>query len=280
MKLNKYLILIVFVFAVISPQLICIYQNNLQKQKNIEIPPAATNESIQELRYPEKELVKIPAEPGKTLTIPILMYHEVGDGPDCMWVSEQDFYQQMKYLHDNNYQTVTLSQAIELLNGHYDTTKKVVLTFDDGYLTFYSYAWPILKEFNQQATIFIIGKMVEKSDYLTWEQIKLLAANGIEIGGHTKTHPLLPTLDAAASREELIGGKQDIETQLGQNITTFCYPTGRYNDKVIQQVKEAGYIAAVTMVQRKAASTDNLLLMPRLGVYKDDSLDRFISVIK
>lgn len=282
MKSNKNLILVIFILALFTPQLILGYQNNSQKQKSVEKMPEATltENSIPEPRQPEKELVKIPVTPGKTVSIPILMYHEIGEGPDCMWVTEKDFYNQMKYLHDNGYQTISLSQAVELLTGHYDTSKKVVLSFDDGYLTFYSYAWPILKEFDQQATIFIISKLVGTPDYLTWEQIRFLASNGIEVGGHTRTHPLLPTLSAAQSDAEITGGKQDIEAQLGKKINTFCYPTGKYNAQIVKQVKDAGYVAAVTMEQRKSFSTDNLLLMPRLGVYKDDPLDRFTAVTK
>ena len=283
MRARKYLVLIIFILALLGPSLIFAYQNHRYKQSAVEntAPKVSVPDTSQpELASPQKELVKIPAPPGKAVSIPILMYHEVSEGPDCMWVSDKDFYAQMKYLHDNGYQTITLSQAVELLTGHYDTSKKVVLTFDDGYLTFYSHAWPVLKEFNQQATIFVISKLVGTPEYLTWEQIGFLAANGIEVGGHTRTHPLLPTLNAANSNAEIAGGKQDIEAQLGQGITTFCYPTGKFNAQTLQQVKTAGYVAAVTMEQRKASSADNLLLLPRWGVYKNDSLERFKTVIK
>ncbi len=282
MKSHKNLVLIIFILALFTPQLILGYQNYSQEQKIVEKPPETTlTKNISpEPGQPEKEFIKIPVTPDKPVSIPILMYHEISEGPDCMWVSDKDFYAQMKYLHDNGYQTITLSQAVELLTGHYDTSKKVVLTFDDGYLTFYSHAWPVLKEFDQQATIFVISKLVGNPDYLSWEQIRFLASNGIEVGGHTRTHPLLPTLNAAQSDAEITGGKQDIEAQLGKSITTFCYPTGKYNAQIVKQVKAAGYVTAVTMEQRKGSSTDNLLLMPRLGVYKDDPLNRFIAVIK
>ena len=283
MRSRKYLILIMFILAILAPQLLNFYQNYSKEHNSTENTPETkiVNNSIQqELIIPQKQLIKVPAPPDKPVSIPILMYHEVGNGPDCMWVSDKDFYEQMKYLHDNGYQTITLSQAVELLTGHYDTSHKVVLSFDDGYLTFYSHAWPVLKEFEQTATIFIISNLVGTPEYLTWQQIKFLDSNGIEIGGHTRTHPLLPTLTTLNSNVEIVQGKQDIEAQLGKSIETFCYPTGKYNSQVIQQVNGAGFVAGVTMVQRKASSTDQLLLLPRLGVYKDDPLERFIEVIK
>jgi peptidoglycan/xylan/chitin deacetylase (PgdA/CDA1 family) len=281
---KKHLVLIVFILIIFTPQLLFCYKNYSNRNNNTENSPETaivTDNSELNSTVTEKQLVKIPAPAGKPTPIPILMYHEISTGPNCMWVPEKDFYVQMKYLHDNGYQTISLSQAVELLNGHYDTSKKVVLTFDDGYSTFYDYAWPILEEFDQQATIFIISKLADTPEYLNWEQIRYLASNGIEIGGHTRTHPLLTTLSTSDSNIEIAQGKQEIESRLGKSIATFCYPTGNYNSQVVNQIKNAGYVAAVTMTQqRKASYSDDLFLLPRLGVYKDDSLERFIEIIK
>jgi len=280
---NKWIILIIFILVIFIPQLLFAYQNYSKQHADAEqlMQSSACPITSPELVVAKRpELSKIPAPPGKPVSISILMYHEIGEGPDCLWVSAKDFYNQMKYLYDNGYQTITLSQATELLNGHYDTSRKVVLTFDDGYDTFYSNAWPVLQEFNQQASVFIISGLVGKPGYMSWEQIDALAANNIEVGGHTRTHPLLPTLTPSKSSEEIVGAKQDIEARLGEKTFTFCYPTGKYNSQVVEQVKTAGYSAAVTMVQRRASSTDDLLLLPRLGVYKGDPLNRFIEIIK
>jgi len=279
---KKWIILIMFISVLFIPQLLFAYQNYHQQQDSEELSAttsgASSSPEVTIVKQPE--VSKIPAPPEKPVSVPILMYHEIGEGPDCLWVSEKDFYNQMKYLHDNGFQTITLSQAVELLTGHYDTSQKVVLTFDDGYNTFYSNAWPVLKEFNQQASVFIISGLVGKPGYMNWEEINLLAVNNIEIGGHTITHPLLPTLSLSKSSEEIIGAKQAIDARLGESTTTFCYPTGKYNSQVVGQVKTAGYRAAVTMVQRRASSSDDLLLLPRLGVYKDDPLDRFVALVK
>jgi Predicted xylanase/chitin deacetylase len=266
-----------FILILLIPLLTTCYRNYHQ------LPAAETANDIstgEAKSVPLPELIKTPAPPGKSLSIPVLMYHEIAEGPDCLWVSTRDFYDQMKYLNDNGYQTITLSQAAELLKGHYDTSRKVVLTFDDGYDTFYTNAWPILQEFNQQATIFIISGLVGKPGYMSWEQIKVLADSNIEIGGHTKTHPLLPTLTAAQSADEISEAKQEMEARLGLKTTMFCYPTGKYNQQIEQQVQTAGYDAAVTMVQRRATSNDDLLLLPRWGIYKDDPLTRFAALVQ
>lgn len=273
---NKWAVLILFMVILFTPQLITCYRSSHQ------LPVAESGNApigLEIKAAPLPELIKIPAPPGQAVSIPILMYHEVAEGPDCLWVSTQDFHDQMKYLNDNGYQTITLSQAVELLKGHYDTSRKVVLTFDDGYDSFYANAWPILQEFNQQATIFIISGLVGKPGYMSWEQIKVLADNNIEIGGHTKTHPLLPELTASQAADEILGAKSDMESRLDLNTTMFCYPTGKYNQQIVEQVKAAGYEAAVTMVQRRASSKDDILLLPRWGVYKGDTLDRFAKLM-
>ncbi|MEA4924464.1 MAG: polysaccharide deacetylase family protein [Syntrophomonadaceae bacterium] len=278
---NKLVVLIAFIIILFTPQLIS-GLHNYQRQQAADLIPetASPGGSVEIVAVQPPELIKTPVPPGQAISIPILMYHEIATGPDCLWVSTPDFYEQMKYLNDNGYQTITLSQAVELLSGHYDTSRKVVLTFDDGYDTFYTNAWPILQEFNQQATIFIISELVGKPGYMSWEQIKVLADNNIEIGGHTKTHPLLPTLTPAQSAEEISGAKQAMDTRLGLTTTMFCYPTGQYNREIEQQVKTAGYKAAVTMVQRRASSKDDLLLLPRWGIYKGDSLEQFAVLVK
>jgi peptidoglycan/xylan/chitin deacetylase (PgdA/CDA1 family) len=279
----KWLILIIFIAAIFTPQLLFVYHNYHKQQgitEQLMQSGACPITSLELQTVKRQELVKIPAPSGKQVSIPILMYHEIGDGPDCLWVSAPDFSNQMKYLHDNGYQTITLSQAVELLRGHYDTSKKVVLTFDDGYYTFYSNAWPVLQEYEQSASVFIISDLVGKPGYMTWAEIKDLSAAGLEVGGHTMTHPLLPTLSPEKSNEEIVGAKQAIETQLGENTSSFCYPTGKYDARAVEQVQTAGYTAAVTMVQRQASSSDDMLLLPRWGVYKGDPLERFIGLIK
>lgn len=280
---RKFVFLLVFILVLLAPQLIFMYKHASRQP----IDPVVLSQTVQSPASDPglgivngPELIKIPAPSDKPVSISILMYHEIGEGPDCMWVSAQDFYNQMKYLHDNRYQTITLSQAVELLKGHYDTGKMVVLTFDDGYDTFYTNAWPVLREFNQRASLFIISDLVGQPGYMSWEQINTLASNGVEIGGHTRTHPFLTNLDSSQAGMEIMGGKQDIESKLGLKITMFCYPTGKYNPEVIKEVTTAGYNAAVTMVQGRASSTDNVLLLPRLGVYKDDPLDRFTEIVK
>lgn len=283
MPWHKYFILITIIAALFGPQFAW-----MREHSEAYPPQMHSTASYESRQYAEKpgpeiikpELIRIPLPGEQVGSIPILMYHQVSSGPDCMWVETSDFRAQMQYLHEQGIQTITLSQAAALLQGHYDTSKMVVLTFDDGYDTFQEHAWPILQEFNQTATVFVISGLVGKPGYMNWEQIKLLALQGIEIGGHTLTHPLLPSIPASSAQKEIEQDKKNIEAQLGQGISSFCYPTGRYDGQTLRILEEAGYACAVTMVQKEASSQDNLLLLPRWGVYQEDSLARFEKLVK
>ncbi|MEQ8236223.1 MAG: polysaccharide deacetylase family protein [Syntrophomonadaceae bacterium] len=280
---HKYFILTALIAALLGPQFMGIGEHSeadptpvyqaasSPSGKNDEKPEPETNK-------PEPALIPLPS--GQVGRIPVLMYHEISSGPDCMWVETSAFRAQMQYLNEQGIQTITLSQAAALLQGRYDTSKMVVLTFDDGYDTFYEYAWPILQEFNQTATVFVISGLVGNPGYMNWEQIKFLSLQGIEIGGHTLTHPLLPDIPAASAQKEIEQDKKNIEAQLGQVITSFCYPTGRYDSQIQRMLVEAEYKNAVTMVQREASTQDSLLLLPRWGVYQGDSLARFEKLVK
>lgn len=248
--------------------------NSPPPSKQAELLPAAADTSTSPPIKPAPDPEELAKRP--PVYVPIFMYHEVGEGPNNLYLAEKNLYAQMKYLHDNGYQTITMARAREMLANKEDMTGKVVLTFDDGYKSFYNVVWPVLKEFNQTATLYVISGLVGNDRYVTWEQVKILADNGIEIGGHTRTHPLLARIDPGLLDEEISGGKKEIEAHIERPITSFCYPTGSYNRQVIAKVKEAGYETATTMESGKASSKNDPFLLPRWGVFKQESLSVFV----
>lgn len=255
-----------------------------QAQQNQDSLPIASNQAELLLKDANNP-APTPAQPAPSpeelakrppVYVPIFMYHEVGEGPNNLYLAEKNLYAQLKYLHDNGYQTITMAQAGEMLANKEDMTGKVVLTFDDGYKSFYNTVWPVLKEFNQTATLYVISGLVGNDRYVSWEQVKILADNGMEIGGHTRTHPLLARINPDLLDQEISGDKREIEAHIGRIITSFCYPTGSYNRQVIAKVKEAGYQTATTMESGKASSKNDPFLLPRWGVFKQESLSVFV----
>jgi peptidoglycan/xylan/chitin deacetylase (PgdA/CDA1 family) len=113
------------------------------------------------------------------------------------------------------------------------------------------------------------------ADYapLTWDEVRRLALQGIEFGAHTKTHPILSTLqDPAALREEIEGSKHRIETELGRPVIHFCYPNGRWSDfnqQTVEVVESCGFRTACTAEHGQNRLTANRYLLLRVGAGPD-----------
>ncbi|ABG60575.1 polysaccharide deacetylase family protein [Cytophaga hutchinsonii] len=126
---------------------------------------------------------------------------------------------------------------------NWDNDKKaaIVLTFDDWSPGHYPIAVPELKSRNLVGTFFATNSTGSYS----WPQIRIAAADGNEIGNHTKTHPHLTTLTPAQLNDEIRAMKISIDQNITtQKVTTFAYPFGEYNAAVLDSVKKSGHIAA------------------------------------
>jgi len=125
----------------------------------------------------------------------------------------------------------------------------IAFTFDDGWDSFYLNVYPLLKKHGITATVYIIADYVGSSsgwDYknrvhLNWKQIKELSEFGIEIGSHSASHIDLRTLSQDKLKYEIAGSKQKLEDKLGVKIKSFSYPFGRFDQKAIEAVCNAGY---------------------------------------
>ena len=116
----------------------------------------------------------------------------VGSFPYCL--DKENFIQQIKCLAESGFQTISLSQFIKASEETILPEKTIILTFDDGDISNYTIAYPILKKYNFKATFFIITDKVDTPGYVTWQNIKEMSDNEMEIGSHTKSHAYLPRL--------------------------------------------------------------------------------------
>lgn len=184
-----------------------------------------------------------------TLSISIFMYHHIrsyNNSNDSIGtnlsVAPDKFAAQLDLMQQNGYQTTTFE---DLLNGNIPA-KPIILTFDDGYKNFYQYAYPELKKRSMKAVSFIITSYIGSDDYMNENEINEIAANGIEIGSHTISHPDLSTLTPDKAQKEIFDSKSTLEKKFGLKVIPFCYPSGKYNNEAINLVREAGYDFAVT----------------------------------
>ena len=221
----------------------------------------------------------------------ILMYHEVtSERPhEIHGVAVNQFAEQLNWLKESGY-TVTTLAALLNQPGRVERhlwRNTVALTFDDGYVDNYENAWPILRQHNFSATIFLIaGLMGQTSRWrpgalgqaplLSWSQARDLAAQGLALGAHTLTHPNLTTLSAAQVEQELAQSRDLLEQNLSQPITTFSYPYSGLNATVKTLVAQAGYRMACSCPSGYIGQAGaDLFDLQRITVLATDTLSDF-----
>ncbi len=215
-------------------------------------------------------------------TVPIFMYHfildDYGDYPDTEnFLKPETLEEQLKYISENGYQTIYIDEMDDL----YKYEKPVALTFDDCFVYFYDNAFPLLKKYNQKATIFIITDYINGENYLTEEQLKEIADSGlVKIESHTKTHNYLDEMTYEEQVTEAVESKERLEAITGQEVTVYCYPSGRYNDETLDIIDDY-YDFGLEMLGG-ICNTDNLedyYHIPRIYANRSMTLSMFASYL-
>jgi peptidoglycan/xylan/chitin deacetylase (PgdA/CDA1 family) len=193
----------------------------------------------------------------------VTLMHEVGSSASDYNISEPVFRDQLSYLLEHD---VTWYKATELaLNlKHIVTSNSVCITFDDGTVSAY-HATLELIDSGAYCSHFIIPERVNRKDVnsMTWSQIRELDSAGVEIGSHTLTHPHLIRLGEKGLNEELTTSKIMLEDRLGKSITSFAYPYGEYDNRVIEAVADSGYSCAFTTRHLYASRESDVFQIPR-----------------
>jgi peptidoglycan/xylan/chitin deacetylase (PgdA/CDA1 family) len=124
--------------------------------------------------------------------------------------------------------------------------RSVVLTFDDAWADNHTHALGPLSAHHLPATLYVPSRLLGKPGYMTRSQVLEMAASGVTIGAHSRTHADLPACGPAELEAEVRGSRDDLEEMLGQPVTSFAYPAGRTSDAVVAAVAAAGFACAVT----------------------------------
>jgi peptidoglycan/xylan/chitin deacetylase (PgdA/CDA1 family) len=218
--------------------------------------------------------------------VPILMYHSISDnlfGKSHPYyqinTSPKVFRRQMRWMRQNGYQTVNLTEMLGAMETGQDLSKKVVITFDDGYQDFYTDALPVLRQCGFTATIFLATDRIqdtaarfEGADYLTWGEVRELQAEGIRFGSHTVTHPDLRSLGPDHIDYELGYSKETIEQKLGVPVESFSYPFAfpeedcDFTRFLVDALESHGFENGVSTILGRARHGNNRFCLPRLPV--------------
>ncbi len=214
--------------------------------------------------------------------VPILMYHVVNDPPAAaglpeLYVSKGDFAAQMAWLKERRYSGVTMQQVYDLWTKGVPLPRRpVVISFDDGYLSVWTNALPIMKRAGMRGVLNLELNELTQTDQggISAEQVRGLQKAGWEIDSHTLTHPDLTTLDDPALRREVVSSRRRIRALFKTPANFFCYPAGRYDPRVVAAVKAAGYLGATTTNEGNAGP-DQLYTLNRVRINRSDGLPGF-----
>jgi len=210
----------------------------------------------------------------------IICYHCVKDEVNSYLrpTKSADFENQMRYL-STRYNPISLeSMAQHLRNGTSLPSRAIAVTFDDGYRDNYENAYPILKRYHIPATVFLATDFIDtgrippwEQGYcmdqeplmLSWKQVREMSDAGVSFGSHTVTHPLLTRIPPKQVERELRQSKDIVEQQIGKPVSTLAYPSGDFDSNVKQAVREAGYLAAVTIRAGQNGHHDDIHALKR-----------------
>jgi peptidoglycan/xylan/chitin deacetylase (PgdA/CDA1 family) len=260
---------------------------------NVPSPSAATtNRSLTAATAPST--VATPPAPnpssagGRAI---VLGYHQfTGPGipsKNIYSMSQDVFEGEMKYLHDNGYHVVPLSEIVRFLK--HETTlppNTVAITIDDGYKSALNFAAPVLKQYGYPWTYFVYPQFITRTEgkgAASWPDLVELGKEGVDVECHSMTHPILtshtqkfkgprhllsPQEYDEFLTEETSGAKAILEHELGKSIKYFAYPYGAYNSTVEAKVVAAGFEAIFTVADNPVHITTDIHSIGRYIITK------------
>lgn len=205
--------------------------------------------------------------------IPILMYHHISSKlVEGNSVAENLFGEQMDWLNTNGYNTISFSQLNDyLIYGLALPDKPILLSFDDGYIDNYQNAFKILINKGMKGSFGVITSLVGTNAhgsrfYMSWDELREMDTEGMELVDHSMSHKYMPKISDNELIQELLDSKKIIEELTKKRVETFVYPTGGYNNHVIEKLKEYGYRSARISGNYKKMSLENIFTLPVIKV--------------
>jgi len=218
------------------------------------------------------------------------MYHRFGtaaDGDPELWITLERFADQLRWLQEHDYRTLSLDEAYENLEAGPVPKRAVLLTIDDGFAGDLERAADLLQQHEARAAVFVsaglLGQTVNLSHpagddtktssgtIVDHDGLRRWLHRGFDVGCHSMTHRDLTAIDAETLRLEISQSREQLADSLDHPIHDFCYPFAHHDDSARRAVAAAGYRAAYAGEPPR----EDLFAIPRMMVYPRDDEARF-----
>lgn len=209
----------------------------------------------------------------ENIDIPVLQYITINNSN----VSAENFKEQMQYIKDNGFTPITLDELYSYVKGESPIPKKsIVITIDNGFSSAYRNAYPILKDFNFPACIFVTTDFINSRDYLTKDQITEMMSNNILI--ESNSSKAVP--QSSAMRNEVTSSKKKLEDITGKEINYFAYPMGTNVLQSKGNVEASGFKLSFNTSNKIYDKTVDPFNVDRICITGKDTLQDFINKIQ
>ncbi len=223
----------------------------------------------------EKTKVKSSSKVGSEAIV--FMYHRFGNSkyPSTNIRLEQ-FQAHLDYIQNNGYSVWKLSKIVRYLKEQKSIPPKTVaLSVDDAYISTYTKAYPVLKKLGYPFTVFVNTHPVDvrSKSYMSWDQMREMARNGVEFSNHSLTHEYMLPSPSETKQEwkerfkrEVLLAQKRLQEELGKSTNTnpkmFSYPFGEYNSDMAAILQEMGFIG-IAQESGVMSSLSSFEAMPR-----------------
>jgi peptidoglycan/xylan/chitin deacetylase (PgdA/CDA1 family) len=217
------------------------------------------------------------------------MYHYISTPPQGadrlrvdLSVTPENFDAQMRWLAENHYHTITLTDLYYYLAiGEPLLENPIVLTFDDGYVDHYENAYPILQKYGFVGTFFVLAGPADVASprYLTWDMIAAMSQGGMDMQAHGRDHIDLRHRSDEVLFFQIVGARQAIEAHTGKPVRFLAYPSGAYDAHVLHFLNAYDFWMAVTTQSGRDHTLDTSFELTRIRMRGSDTLKSFAAKV-
>ena len=211
-----------------------------------------------------------------------LMYHRFDENKyPSTNIKLDDFKSHINLIENSKFQFISHEQFEDSIKKN-NLDKKILLTIDDGFYSFYKNAWPILKEKKIPFIIFINTETVGSNGYMNWSQIKEISQfNFVHIGNHSHSHDYLVDKNNEEIKKDLQTSIEIFKKKLNHETNFFAYPFGEYKNSYKKIVQNLGFQYAFGQHSGVMDKTKDKFELPRFPINeKYGEIKRFESLLK